>query len=419
VDPSQTVTFFVQQWNSATGTFTNASLTASGFTSLGNGLYQYSGLPSAATTAARALVFAPAQNRVAPGFTETSSFSLAAYDAAGQSTSAVASVVSTSMNEAPTVASLSSSFAAVRTGQTFTLTAGSVADIDGTVQSVRFWRDSDNDGVLSGGDELLGSDTDSTDGWSFNATMASAWGTGAQRFLATPIDNDAAVGSSASVQVTASANTGALVAALASSRSSATFGQSLTLTASGVTASSGTIKSVSFYYDTNGNGVWDNTDKKLSTDSNSSGGWTANVSVANTWTVGQHLFFARATDNAGLGSSAAFTFTLAPNTAPAAGTLVASSSTLPSNNNVALSLSGWADTDGSITSVSYYVDTNGNGVLDAADRRLSSSSTSSNGFRITTSLQRSWARNGSILIFARATDNLGAQSSVVSTLIAA
>ncbi|WP_372424705.1 DUF4347 domain-containing protein [Salinarimonas chemoclinalis] len=75
------------------------SLAGGGFTAAGGGVYTFTGAPAAAEAALRALVFTPAQNRVAPGATETTTFTVAVADAT-TTTQGTASVVSTSVNDA-------------------------------------------------------------------------------------------------------------------------------------------------------------------------------------------------------------------------------------------------------------------------------------------------------------------------------
>jgi len=96
---SANVTVTVTLDTAAKGSFT----TLAGFADAGGGVYTFTGAPGAAQTALRALVFTPAENRVAPGATETTTFTVAVADATS-STQGAASVVATSVNDAPTAA---------------------------------------------------------------------------------------------------------------------------------------------------------------------------------------------------------------------------------------------------------------------------------------------------------------------------
>jgi hypothetical protein len=82
----------------ANGIFTVASLSASGFTDTGNGVYTHtSASPADAQAAIRALVFAPTAQRVAPGSTETTTFTVSVDDSIATAvTNNSTTVVSTS-----------------------------------------------------------------------------------------------------------------------------------------------------------------------------------------------------------------------------------------------------------------------------------------------------------------------------------
>ncbi|WP_137170039.1 DUF4347 domain-containing protein [Marinomonas sp. FW-1] len=92
----------------AKGAFTAASLTASGFTDNNNGTYSLASTSIASAQAAlRQLVFSPADNRVAPGSTETTTFTVTVNDGTTNTSNTTTTVVSTSINDAPTDISLS------------------------------------------------------------------------------------------------------------------------------------------------------------------------------------------------------------------------------------------------------------------------------------------------------------------------
>ncbi|AIB15258.1 hypothetical protein ABAZ39_25530 (plasmid) [Azospirillum argentinense] len=87
----------------ATGTFTAASLTASGFTRSAAGIYSLTaGSAAAAQAALRLLDFQPVSNRTAPGTQETTAFTVTATDADGASaTNTTTSINTLSINDAP------------------------------------------------------------------------------------------------------------------------------------------------------------------------------------------------------------------------------------------------------------------------------------------------------------------------------
>lgn len=98
-----TATLTITLDSASKGTFTAASLTASGFTTSDGGLtYTHSSATASVLQAAlRALVYQPASNHVAVGSTETTTFTVKMDDGVATATG-TASVVATSMNDAPT-----------------------------------------------------------------------------------------------------------------------------------------------------------------------------------------------------------------------------------------------------------------------------------------------------------------------------
>ncbi len=103
-DVGQTYTVTVTLDVAANGVLTNLG----SFTHLGGGVYQATGLASAAAAEAalRALVFDPASNRVPPGSTETTTFTVAVSDGLATVNNATTTVISTSINDAPTASNL-------------------------------------------------------------------------------------------------------------------------------------------------------------------------------------------------------------------------------------------------------------------------------------------------------------------------
>jgi hypothetical protein len=75
-NPAQTLVVDVQLDDAAKGVLTNLG----GFSDLGGGLYRYTGTAGAVTTAIRGLVFDPTDDRVAPGSSETTTFTLTVDD---------------------------------------------------------------------------------------------------------------------------------------------------------------------------------------------------------------------------------------------------------------------------------------------------------------------------------------------------
>jgi autotransporter-associated beta strand protein len=126
------VTVSVTLDSSAKGVFTSASLTASGFTSAGGGVYNLtSGSAAAAQAAIRQLVFDPTDNRVAAGSTETTTFTIAVNDGTTTTSSNTTTVTSTSVNDAPTLSTpTAGSYTDTAAADTFSNTSGTLSGSD-------------------------------------------------------------------------------------------------------------------------------------------------------------------------------------------------------------------------------------------------------------------------------------------------
>ncbi|KAA0677178.1 Ig-like domain-containing protein, partial [Roseomonas genomospecies 6] len=117
----------------ATGAFTQASLTASGFTKSAAGTYRLTaGSAAAAQAALRLLDFQPASNRTAPGGQEATAFTITVTDADGASvTNTVTSISALSVNDSPLLAQALGT-RSVDQGQAFSYTVapGTFTDAD-------------------------------------------------------------------------------------------------------------------------------------------------------------------------------------------------------------------------------------------------------------------------------------------------
>ena len=162
-------------------------------------------------------------------------------------------------------------------GSTLTLTAIGVADSDGTVMRVEFYRDVNNNSVVDvGTDQLLGEDTSSTGGWTWSGSTG-GFPPNTNVYLARAQDNRLDWSSTVAQPgiVQAPPNTPPTITSLSDSPDPVTQGNTLTLTANGVADSDGTVTRVEFYRDINNNSVLDvGTDQLLGEDTSSSGGWT-------------------------------------------------------------------------------------------------------------------------------------------------
>ena len=100
--PQATVTLTVTLDAISKGTFTAASLAASGFTGPAGNTYSHSGTtPAAGQAALRQLVFAPTPNHVPVGSTETTTFTIVAGDGTSSRTNSATTVTALSVDDPP------------------------------------------------------------------------------------------------------------------------------------------------------------------------------------------------------------------------------------------------------------------------------------------------------------------------------
>ncbi|MCX5671577.1 MAG: peptidylprolyl isomerase [Planctomycetota bacterium] len=98
----------------------------------------------------------------------------------------------TAANRLPTIGSLAVTPNPATQPATITLTAGTVANLDGDglVQRVRFYEDVNKNKLLDAADRLLGEDTNGANGWSITLPSSAVAYAGTVRFLAVAEDND-------------------------------------------------------------------------------------------------------------------------------------------------------------------------------------------------------------------------------------
>ena len=266
-------------------------------------------------------------------------------------------------------------------GTPLTLTADTVADVDGSPVLVEFYRDLDNDGVIDATDQLLGSDSSSTGGWSVvvPGTMTSLFPPGTAKYLARVQDNDGAW--SATKSTTGIVNVPPVVVSMAASPDPVGKGDNLTLTALGVSDTvPGTVVSVTFYRDSNASGAWESTDTTLGTDSSSVGGWTWTGSTS-AFPTGTVRLFARAKDNNNAYSDPVTT-TVQVNSKPVIGTFTDSPDPLIQGQPLTLTAGSVTDPGGTLAQVEFYWDANNSGVIDAPDLLLGSDTSSTGGWSL-------------------------------------
>jgi hypothetical protein len=199
-------------------------------------------------------------------------------------------------NQAPTIASLSDSPDPVVSGASVTLTGNSVADTDGTVGKVTFYRETNGvAGLQVGADTLVGTDTSSTGGWTAVVSTVGLLA-GNYTYYARPTDNGNLDGNV--VSTTHRVNSQPTIGSVTDGPDAVKPGSGLTLTANNVADVGGTMVSVAFYRESNGTaGLQVPGDTLVGTDTSATGGWSVVASTTGLAT-GTYLYYARATDSA-------------------------------------------------------------------------------------------------------------------------
>lgn len=197
-------------------------------------------------------------------------------------------------NPPPVIESLSPSRGFASRGEDLTLTADNVTDPEGTVVRVDFYLDTNNNGVPDDG-ELLGSDADATGGYTFLYTVPMGSQAGRVTFLARAIDDESDQSEVVSTSVTV-VNDSPTIDSLTLSQSTIARGQTLTLTANGVSDSDGSVAIVEFYLDANGNGFGD-FGEVIGTDTNGADGYSITYHITAAAALGATTFLAIVIDN--------------------------------------------------------------------------------------------------------------------------
>ena len=417
-DTSSSLTVSVTLDTAGKGTFTTASLTGTGFVAAGGGVYTFTGTAAAATTAIRGLMFAPASNRVGIGFTETTTFTIAATDGfATPATDSATTVAVLSVNDVPVVGTLAASPGTVARRGTMTLTASGVSDSDGAVTRVEFYRDANGNGTLEvGTDTMLGTNSTATAGAYSLAVNTAGFAAGTNTFFARAIDNLALVGGAATGTGTVSNLVPTITAVTRSVDPVVNLGDNITLTATGAADVDGTVSGVEFYRDADGNGLFDTSiDTLIGQDTSAVGGYTLTISTAG-FVTGTNRYFARAVDNDGTGSTAV-TVAGRINSTPTFTTFGASVETVVRKTAFTLSASGAADTDGTVARVEFYRDSNGNGTFEAGVDALLGSDAAATAGVYSLSVATAAFSAGTNTFFARTVDNNASFSTSRTTTV--
>ena len=313
------------------------------------------------------------------------------------------------INNTPELGSLVVAPDPFQPGESLDLTVTGATDLDGSVDEVNFYWDQDGDGVADAG-ELLGTDTTVSSGVA-ELTYAATGGmpTGQLTFLAVGQDNDGAASNVVSDTVTSTA--APVISEMTISPIDLLRGDTLTLSVDDLDVSDpdGSVSSISYYRDSNGNGVFDaGTDEVLGTVSSPSNGtWEITHSNTLNWDLGAQDYFARAQDDVGMWSAPVSVEGQVLNNLPVMTTLDVSPDLFSPGENLNITATGISDRDGTVQSVEIYRDLNGNSEVDPGQDDLLGTLTVSNGsVNLTVTNTMGW-RAGPHTFLARALDNDG------------
>ena len=322
--------------------------------------------------------------------------------------------------KSPTLGGVSADDTTIYRGDTPTLTATGATAGDGAIASVSFYRDADADGIADSG-ELLGTDSNSTGGYTLTLTaeQTAAFALGSNTLLAVATDAGGYTSNTVSTGITVE-YTAPSLGGISAGASTITRGDTLTLTATGVTAGDGAIASVSFYRDADADGIAD-AGELLGTDSDSTGGYTLTLTAEQTaaFALGSNTILAVATDAGGYTSNTASTAVTAQYHHPSIAGLNAAEATITRGDTITLTATGVEAGDGAIASVSFYFDADADGIADAGEL-LGADSNSAGGYTLTLTAEQTAAfALGANTLLAIATDAADYTSNTVATAVTA
>ena len=324
-------------------------------------------------------------------------------------------VTLTVRNVAPTIARLAAP-ALVAPGADLTMTARAVRD-DLAVTRVRFYHDSNRDGILQPESDTLLASQDVTP-WQaltpghvgVNVSTAGL-ADGMHRFFAIATDDEGMDGAAISTTVLISHQPAPAIT-LQSSPVRIAAPANVALMA---IPTAGNAVAVEFYRDSNADGILQpETDELLGIDSYGADGWGILKSTAGVQ-PGTHTYFARARDGREIwGEPAAAAVTVTE--PPAVGGLVLDADVITRKERLTLTATGLADADGAVVAVWFYRDADGNGICEPLlDEWLGTDTNSADGW--------SWSglatgfASGEQNAFALALDSDGAWSAPASATI--
>ncbi len=318
----------------------------------------------------------------------------------------------------PVIATLRPSVTVISSaGTPLRLTATGVIGRGATVTTVRFFLDNGDNVFDANTDTQLGEDTSSIGGFTFNADTT-GFTPNTFRFFAQATDQDNRL--SNVVTTTSRVNAAPTIAGLSPAPTSVPRLTNVVLTSAGA-ADDTSVRSMDFYFDTNGNNAFDlGIDKRLGSGRRISGtnDFSFNASTRGLL-AGTNRFFARAIDTNGAASGAVTTTVDVTNLDPTISSIRLSPTRLVQlGRTFQVTGNSVRDRDGTINLFEVYLDRGTLGVLDGADFLIGSDTSSSGGFRVTgTADPLNNFAVGNNQIIARVTDNNSGQSAFVSAIL--
>jgi guanyl-specific ribonuclease Sa len=314
----------------------------------------------------------------------------------------------------PVIGSFAVSPTSVVSGANVTFTAANVSETGGTISSVKFYRETNGTSGFQTSDTLVGSGTQSGTTWSLTAaTTGLAAGSYGYYAVATDSKAVSSAASSASLAVTAAGVP--VIGAFAVSPTAVVTGTSVSLTASNVTETGGTISSVKFYRETNGTSGFQTSDTLLGTGTQSGTTWSLATATTG-FAAGTYSYYAVATDtNAVSGAASTATLTVAASATPVIGSFTVSPASVVLGSSFTLTASGVTEVGGTVNSVKFYRETNGTAGYQTTDTLVGNGSQVGTTWAITAS--SAGLTVGSYTLYAVATDTaLVSSAASVATL---
>ena len=273
--------------------------------------------------------------------------------------------------------------------------------VRGPVSRVEFYRDM-NGNAIGEPQELLGTDSRSSDGWDF-AVSTAGWPEGPIRLLARAIDDSGNTSNWASTMLATGSRP--TIGRLTANPNPVVRWFFTTVRASSVT---GPVSFVQFYRDINHNGVADinpdgSSPERLGTDSSGADGWTWVGFPTDEWPAGPVTILARAFDSDFSGGDwQSLVLTVRESAVfPTIGSLTATPNPLMQPNVATLSADTVSD---NTTRVDFFLDANNNGRGETGEL-LGSDSTGAEGWTWSGSTE-GWPI-GSLTLLARAAETVG------------